>query len=68
MLIDFNVACDEGTEAALGTKSWMAPELQVDGDDSDSDSDECDCCGPAMTHKCDIYSLGCTLAALMVRS
>lgn len=56
MLIDFNAACDEGTEEAFGTPIWMAPELNHLR------------FYPVMSHKTDIYSLGCVLAGLLVRA
>ena len=55
VLIDFNSSCKAGREKALGTPAWMAPEL-VEGWRI-----------PVMTPACDIYSLGCALAGLMVR-
>ena len=55
VLIDFNSACKAGREKALGTPAWMAPEL-LDVARS-----------PVMTPACDMYSLGCALAGLMVR-
>lgn len=54
-LIDWDCACDEREARRSGTPGWMAPELL-------EHPDEC-----RMTHKADMYGLGCVLATLLVR-
>lgn len=54
MLIDFNCTCKAGFKGAVGTKSWMAPELLTEA--------------PVMLPASDIFSLGCVLASLLVCS